>query len=81
MVAENYPDLKANENFLQLQEELTGTENKISYARQLYNDMVMKFNNKLQVFPTNIVGRMLGFKDKESFEVSAVEKKNIKVAF
>src|SRR6056297_2048854 len=53
-VAENYPQLKANENFLQLQEEISGTENKISYARQHYNDMVMRFNTKLEVFPNNL---------------------------
>ncbi|MFC1750364.1 LemA family protein [Pseudomonadota bacterium] len=80
-VAENYPQLKANENFMQLQEELTGTENKISYARQHYNDMVMAFNNKIQVFPSNIFARMFGFGPKESFETPAVEKENVKVKF
>ncbi len=80
-VSEAYPDLKANQNFMQLQEEITGTENKISYARQHYNDIVMKFNNKLQVFPTNMFGKMLGFKDEEMFETSAAEKKNVKVKF
>jgi len=80
-VAENYPQLKANENFLQLQEELSGTENKISYARQHYNDVVMTFNNKIQVFPSNIFARMFGFGAKESFETPAVEKENVKVKF
>ncbi len=80
-VSENYPQLKANENFLQLQEELTGTENKISYSRQHYNDIVMKFNNKIQVFPNNMIASILGFKEEESFEAPAEEKKNIKVKF
>jgi len=53
-VAENYPKLQANENFMQLQEELTGTENKIAYSRQHYNDMVMTFNTKIQTFPNNV---------------------------
>ena len=80
-VSENYPQLKANENFLQLQEELSGTENKIAYSRQHYNDMVMQFNTKIQVFPNNFIANMLNFKDKESFEASAAEKKNVKVKF
>lgn len=80
-VSENYPQLKANENFLQLQEELTGTENKIAYSRQHYNDMVMQFNTKIQVFPNNFIANMLHFKAKESFEASAAEKKNVKVKF
>ncbi|HII68336.1 TPA: LemA family protein, partial [Candidatus Woesearchaeota archaeon] len=58
-VSENYPQLKANENFLQLQEEITGTENKISYARQHYNDMVMAFNTKIEVFPNNLISKTL----------------------
>ena len=69
-VAENYPDLKANQNFLALQEELTSTENKISFSRQYYNDSVMKFNNKTQMFPSNIVAGMFGFKAGEFFEVA-----------
>ena len=80
-VAENYPDLKANENFLQLQEELSGTENKISYARQHYNDIVMVFNTKIQMFPNNVLSSTLGFKDKEMFDVPEAEKKNVKVQF
>ena len=80
-VAENYPQLKANENFLQLQEELTGTENKIAYARQFYNDMVMKFNTKIQVFPNNLFASMLGFGPESSFEATAEERKNVKVQF
>ncbi len=80
-VSENYPQLKANENFLQLQEELSGTENKIAYARQHFNDMVMYFNTKIQVFPTNFFANMLGFTKKELFEISETERKNVKVSF
>ncbi len=80
-VAENYPTLKANENFKQLQEELAGTENKISYARQFYNDIVMQFNTKIQVFPNNLFSRMLGFNEEKSFEATAEEKKAVKVSF
>jgi len=68
-VAENYPDLKANQNFLALQEELTSTENKIGFARQFYNDQVMRLNNKIQMFPSNIVAGMFGFKQGEFFEI------------
>lgn len=80
-VAESYPDLKANQNFLQLQEEITGTENKISYARQHYNDMVMYFNTKIEKFPNSIFARMLNFTKKTSFEATEAEKKNVKVEF
>ncbi|MFH1064112.1 MAG: LemA family protein [Candidatus Woesearchaeota archaeon] len=80
-VSENYPQLKANENFLQLQEELAGTENKIAYSRQHYNDMVMEFNTKIQVFPNNMIANMMHFKEKESFETPAEEKKPVKVKF
>jgi len=80
-VSENYPQLKANENFMQLQEELTGTENKIAYSRQHYNDIVMVFNNSKQTFPRNIFAGMLGFKDAESFEATVEERKNVKVSF
>lgn len=60
-VAENYPELKANTNFMQLQEELSSTESKIAYSRQFYNDTVQKFNTRLELFPTNLVAGMLGF--------------------
>ena len=69
VVAEKYPDLKANQNFLLLQEELAGTEGKIAYARQFYNDSVMKFNTKQEVFPSNIVAGMFHFEKKEYFEI------------
>lgn len=81
-VAENYPDLKANQNFLALQEELTSTENKISFARQFYNDSVMKLNNKVQMFPSNIIASVSGFKAGEFFEVeAAAEREAPKVSF
>jgi LemA protein len=81
-VAENYPDLKANQNFLMLQEELAGTEGKIAYARQFYNDTVMKFNTKQQVFPSNIVANMFNFQEKEYFEIEEPEAREpVKVEF
>ena len=70
-IAENYPDLKANQNFLALQEELTSTENKIAFSRQFYNDSVLQYNNKMQMFPSNMVAGMTGFKAGEFFEVEA----------
>ncbi len=81
-VVESYPDLKANQNFLMLQEELAGTEGKISYARQFYNDTVMKFNTKQQVFPSNIIAGMFNFQEKEYFEIEEPEvKEPVKVEF
>jgi len=81
-VVENYPDLKANQNFLMLQEELAGTEGKIAYARQFYNDIVMKFNLRQQVFPSNIIANMFSFKEKEYFEIEEEEAKEpVKVKF
>ena len=82
VVVENYPDLKANQNFLALQEELTSTENRISFARQAYNDTVMNFNNVIQMFPTNIVGAMFGFKEQSFFELENVAERAVpKVSF
>jgi LemA protein len=81
-VAENYPDLKANQNFLALQEELTSTENKISFSRQFYNDSVLRFNNKTQMFPSNIIAGMFAFKAGEFFETAApAEREAPKVSF
>jgi len=81
-VAESYPDLKANQNFLALQEELASTENKISFARQYYNDSVLRFNNKAQQFPSNIVATMFGFRAQEFFETTvAIEREAPKVSF
>ncbi len=68
-VAESYPELKANENFLALQEELTATESKIAYARQFYNDQVMRLNTQIQRFPSNIVARLFGFEPREFFDI------------
>ena len=70
-VAEAYPDLKANQNVLALMEELRTTENQLGFARQLYNDLVMRFNVKQDVFPTNLIARTLGFTKAEYFEVPA----------
>ena len=69
LVVENYPDLKANQNFMSVQEELTSTENKIAFSRQAYNDQVLFFNNKIQVFPSNIVAGMFNFQTQECFEL------------
>ncbi|HIJ73758.1 MAG TPA: LemA family protein [Candidatus Hydrogenedentes bacterium] len=69
LVVENYPDLKANQNFLSLQEELTSTENKIGFSRQHYNDQAMRLNNKIEMFPSNIVAGMFNFKQAEFFEL------------
>ena len=79
-VVENYPQLKANENVMRLQEELTGTENRIAFARQFYNDAVMRFNTRLQTFPTNVIGGMLGFTAQEFFETGdEAEREPVKV--
>jgi LemA protein len=67
-VAEAYPDLKANQNFLSLQEELTSTEDRVAYARQFYNDSVLSYNNKLQTFPRNVIAGMFNFEKREYFE-------------
>jgi len=81
-VVERYPDLKANQNFLALQEELTSTENKISFSRQFYNDSVLKLNNQTQMFPSNVVAGMTGFKAAEFFETTAAEERKApKVSF
>lgn len=82
LVVENYPDLKANQNFLSLQEELTSTENRISFARQAYNDQVLFFNNKIQMFPSNIIAGMFGFKTEEFFQIEDQREKEVpKVSF
>ncbi len=81
-VAENYPDLKANQNFLLLQEELSGTESKIAYARQFYNDTVMKFNQKQQVFPANIIANLFKFTERDYFEIEEpAAREPVKVTF
>jgi LemA protein len=81
-VSENYPQLKANENFLALQEELASTENKIAFSRQYYNDSVLNLNNKIQMFPTNIFANMFNFKQAQFFEVETAEaRKPVAVKF
>ena len=81
-VSENYPELKANQNFLALQEELQNTENKLTFARQFYNDSATMYNTKLEVVPTNIIASMFNFKPEELFKVDSEEaRKNVKVDF
>jgi LemA protein len=80
-VAENYPELKANQNFMMLQEELSGTESKIAYARQFYNDSVLKYDNKRERFPSNIVANLFGFKEREYFAAEEGEREPVKVSF
>jgi LemA protein len=80
-VAENYPDLKANENFMQLQGELSEIEGKIAYSRQFYNDIVYKFNTEIQKFPGVIFAKIFGFKEQVYFKASDEEKENVKVEF
>jgi LemA protein len=80
-VAENYPELKANENFLKLQEELTNTENKIAFARQFYNDVVMNYNAMQQRIPANIVAGMMNLKQEEYYPVEEADKGPVKVQF
>ena len=81
-VSENYPDLKANQNFSELSEELRNTENKISFSRQFYNDSVTMYNQKLQLFPSNIIANMFNFQPRELFAAESAEaRKNVKVDF
>ena len=80
-VAENYPELKANTNFLDLQQQLKDIEDKISYARQFYNDSVMVYNNKIQMFPSSIVASIRGFKEEKFFEADEQSRENVKVEF
>ena len=80
-VAEAYPELKANQNFMMLQEELSGTESKIAYARQFYNDTVLKYDNKREKFPSNIIAGLFGFKDREYFETGEADREPVKVDF
>ncbi len=82
LVVENYPDLKANQNFLAVQEELSSTENKIAFSRQAYNDQVLFFNNKIQMFPSNIVAAIFNFSKRDFFEIEdAAERTVPKVDF
>ena len=78
-VAEAYPDLKANQNVMRLQEELSSTENKIAFARQYYNDSVMRLNNQIEVFPSNLIANQFGFKKEPFYEVPQEETAPVKV--
>ena len=80
-VSENYPNLKANENFLHLQEELTDTEDKIAYSRQFYNSNVLDYNTKLKIFPNVLIAGMFNFKPAEFFEAGEEDKKPVQVKF
>ena len=80
-VSENYPELKANTNFSKLQDDLKGTEDKVAFSRQFYNDSVTKYNDKLLMFPTNIIGSMFGFKEEELFKTDEAAKAAPKVQF
>ena len=80
-LSESYPDLKANENFINLQNELTSTEEKITYARTFYNDSVLKLNNKIEMFPSNIIAKMFNFTKEKFFEATEAERENVKVKF
>ena len=80
-LSESYPELKANTNFMSLQKDLSDIEQKIVYARQFYNDSVMKLNNKVEMFPSNIIALMFGFKAENFFEATSVEQENVKVEF
>ncbi|WP_028043032.1 LemA family protein [Candidatus Stoquefichus massiliensis] len=81
MLSEAYPDLKANTNFIQLQNELRETEDKITFARQFYNDSVYAYQNKIEMFPSNLIAGMFGFKDFAFFEVEEADKKVPEVKF
>ena len=80
-VAENYPELKANQNFLDLQSQLAETEDKIAYSRQFYNDTVLMYNNKIQMFPSNIIARQFNFTEAEFFEIEESARSVPKVEF
>lgn len=80
-LAEAYPDLKANQNFMQLQDELSGTESKIAYARQFYNDSVMNFNTSIQTFPNNLLAGPFGFGERDYFEIEVEAREAPKVSF
>lgn len=80
-VAEAYPDLKANQNFMMLQEELSGTESKIAYARQFYNDTVMSFNTMIQSFPASIIAGAFGFAQRDYFPMEDAARAPVKVSF
>jgi len=80
-IAEGYPDLKANTTFLELQRELTATEDRVAYSRQFYNDSILSYNNKCKTFPGNMFAEMYGFKEKEYLQIVEAERAPIKVKF
>ena len=80
-VVQAYPDLKANENFLNLQEEITSSEDRIAYARQFYNDSVLKYNAKIQSIPSNLIAGMLSYREREYFEVESAAREVPRVQF
>ena len=80
-LSESYPDLKSNTNFMSLQNELSNIEQKIVYSRQFYNDSVLKLNNKVEMFPSNIIAGMYNFKKEDFFEAAKSERENVKVSF
>ena len=80
-IAEGYPDLKANTTFLELQKELTATEDRVAYSRQFYNDSILSYNNKCKTFPGNMFAGMFGFKEKEYLKIAEAERKAVKVKF
>ena len=80
-VSEAYPELKANKNFLMLQEELSGIESKIAYTRQFYNDEVLKFNTKTETLPDSVIAGLLGFKKRDCFEIEDAAREPVKVKF
>lgn len=80
-LSESYPDLKANQNFMTLQTELTGTEDKIAYSRQFYNDTVQMYNTAIMKFPANIIAGMFGYKEEPFFKIDEAEKEPVKVQF
>jgi len=81
LVAENYPELKANQNFLMLQEEITAVEDKIAFARQLYNDLVMRYNNLCEKFPSNIIAKLFNFKKFDFYKATNQEREDITITF
>ena len=80
-LSESYPDLKANQNFMALQTELTGTEDKIAYSRQFYNDTVQMYNTAIMKFPANIIAGMFGYKEEPFFQIDEAQKEPVKVQF
>lgn len=80
-IAEGYPDLKANTNFIELQKELASTEDRVAYSRQFYNDSILSYNNKCKTFPGNLFAGMYGFKEKQYMQIAETERKAVQVKF